>query len=132
LVLSALAGVYVGFGIVLIFAIGAPLLAANSPAAKLAMGASFGVALSLVVFAGGELFTGNNMVMTIGVLCGTASSRALAIVWLLSIIGNLAGSLGLAWLVARSGVLGGAPHLAVIEKTVATKMHLSFSELFLR
>ena len=132
LVLSALAGVYVGFGIVLIFAIGAPLLAAGSPAARLAMGASFGVALSLVVFAGAELFTGNNMVMTIGVLRGTTSSRALAAIWLLSFIGNLAGSLALAWLVARSGVLGSAPHLAVVEKTVAAKMGLSFSELFLR
>ena len=132
LVLSALAGVYVGFGIVLIFAIGAPLLAAGSPAAKLAMGASFGVALSLVVFAGAELFTGNNMVMTVGVLRGTTSSRALAAIWLLSFVGNLAGSLALAWLVARSGVLGSAPHLAVVEKTVAAKMGLSFSELFLR
>src|SRR5579883_1422300 len=67
-VLSMLAGVYIGFGIVLIFAIGAPLLAANSPAAKLAMGASFGIALSLVIIAGSELFTGNNMVMAIGLL----------------------------------------------------------------
>src|SRR6185503_15129155 len=67
-VLSALAGAYVGFGIVLIFAIGAPLSAAGSPFVKTVMGASFGVALSLVVFAGSELFTGNNMVMTVGAL----------------------------------------------------------------
>src|SRR5918911_2753745 len=81
LILSMLAGIYVGFGIVLIFAIGAPLLAAGSPAAKLAMGASFGIALSLVVFAGAELFTGNNMVMTIGALRRTASPGALSAIW---------------------------------------------------
>ena len=131
-IVSMLAGVYVGFGIVLIFAIGAPLLAAGSPAAKLAMGASFGIALSLVVFAGAELFTGNNMVMTIGVLRRTASSRALALVWLLSFAGNLVGSLALAWLVAESGVLGGAPHLEVVQKTVAAKMSLPFATLFWR
>jgi nitrite transporter NirC len=131
-VLSLLAGVYVGFGIVLIFAIGAPLMAAGSPAAKLAMGASFGVALSLVVFAGAELFTGNNMVMTIGALRRTASPGALTAIWVVSFAGNLIGSLALAWLVARSGVLGGAPHLEVIQKTVATKMSLPFATLFWR
>src|SRR6476660_10623228 len=69
-VLSALAGVYVGFGIVLIFAIGAPLSAAGSPLTKTVMGASFGIALSLVIFAGSGLFTGNNLFMTVGVLTG--------------------------------------------------------------
>jgi nitrite transporter NirC len=132
LLLSMLAGIYVGFGIVLIFAIGAPLLAANSPIAKLAMGASFGIALSLVIFAGSELFTGNNMVMTVGVLRRSVSPAGLLAVWLVSFAGNLIGSLALAWLVAKSGALGGAPHLAVIEKTVATKMTLPSGQLFVR
>lgn len=131
-VLSMLAGIYVGFGIVLIFAIGAPLTAANSPAAKLAMGASFGIALSLVIIAGSELFTGNNMVMAIGLLRRTVSPWAVGAVWLVSFAGNLAGSLALAWLVARSGVLGAQPHLGVIEKTVTAKMTLSFGTLFYR
>ncbi|HTE86206.1 MAG TPA: formate/nitrite transporter family protein [Dehalococcoidia bacterium] len=132
LILSAMAGIYVGFGIVLIFAIGAPFLAANSPAAKLAMGASFGIALSLVIVAGAELFTGNNMVMTIGVLRRTSSPIALTAVWLVSFIGNLIGSLALAWLVAKSGVFAAAPHQAIIERTVATKMALPFGALFFR
>lgn len=131
-VLSLLAGIYVGFGIVLIFAVGAPLLAAGSATAKLAMGASFGIALSLVVFAGAELFTGNNMVMTIGLLRRSVSSRALVAIWLVSFVGNLVGSLALAWLVARSGVLAGAPHREVIEKVVAAKMNLAFTPLFVR
>ena len=132
LILSMLAGIYVGFGIVLIFALGAPLLAANSPAAKLAMGASFGIALSLVIVAGSELFTGNNMVMAIGLLRRTVSPWAVGGVWLVSFAGNLAGSLALAWLVVRSGVLGAQPHLGVIEKTVTAKMALSFGTLFYR
>ena len=132
LILSAMAGIYVGFGIVLIFAIGAPFLATNSPAAKIAMGASFGIALSLVIMAGSELFTGNNMVMTIGMMRRTASPAALLAIWVVSFIGNLLGSLALAWLVAKSGVFASAPHLAVIEKTVATKMNLPFGALFFR
>jgi nitrite transporter len=132
LVLALLAGTYIGFGIVLIFAIGAPLLAANSPAAKLAMGASFGIALALVIFAGSELFTGNTMVMTIGLLRGRSSPLDLALVWLFSFAGNLLGGLLLAWIVARTGVLGAAPHLAVIQSAVAAKMHLSFGVAFWR
>jgi nitrite transporter len=131
-ILSALAGVYVGFGIVLIFAIGAPLLAINSPVAKLAMGASFGIALSLVIIAGAELFTGNNMIMTIGVLRRTSSPLSLIAIWVVSFVGNLVGSLALAWLVAKSGIFAAAPHQAIIEKTVASKMGLSSSALFFR
>ena len=65
---SALAGIYVGFGILLIFTIGGLLSQAASPATKIIMGVSFGIALSLVIMAGSELFTGNNMTMTIGSL----------------------------------------------------------------
>lgn len=61
--LSMLAGAYIGFGILLIFTIGG--LLNGNPATKLVMGLSFGVALSLVVIAGGELFTGNTMVMSL-------------------------------------------------------------------
>src|ERR671936_640585 len=104
-VLSALAGVYVGFGIVLIFAIGAPLSAANSPLTKAVMGASFGIALSLVIFAGSELFTGNNLFMTLGVLTGRSRLADLSLLWLLSFAGNLAGSLLLAFLIVQAGVL---------------------------
>ncbi len=39
----------------LAFTIGGILDSANSPSTKIIMGASFGVALSLVVFAGSEL-----------------------------------------------------------------------------
>jgi nitrite transporter len=132
MILAAMAGIYVGFGIVLIFAVGAPFLATGSPAAKLVMGASFGIALSLVIIAGSELFTGNNMVMTIGVLRRTATPMGLAGIWVFSFLGNLLGALLLAWLVAKSGVLAGAPHRAVIEATAATKMNLPFGVLFYR
>lgn len=69
--LSMLAGAYIGFGILLIFTIGG--LLNGNPATKLVMGLSFGVALSLVVIAGGELFTGNTMVMSSGVMEGKVS-----------------------------------------------------------
>ena len=59
---SMMAGIYVGFGILLIFSIGSALDPSVRP---LAMGASFGLALILVVFAGSDLFTGHTMSMTL-------------------------------------------------------------------
>ena len=132
LVLSTLAGAYVGLGIVLIFAIGAPLQAAGSGATKAVMGASFGVALTLVIFAGSELFTGNNLVMTVGALSRTVSAGALAKVWALSFVGNLAGSALLALATAASGVLGKAPAKEFVLGIVAAKMSAPALDLFFR
>ena len=67
-----------------------PLQAAGSGATRAVMGASFGVALTLVIFAGSELFTGNNLMMTVGVLSRTVTGGALARVWIASFAGNLA------------------------------------------
>jgi nitrite transporter NirC len=132
LILSALAGAYVGLGITLIFAIGAPLAAAQSPFLKLVMGASFGVALTLVIFAGSELFTGNAMVMAIGSLTGRVSWSQLASLWAWSYVGNLVGALVLAFLVAQSGALAGEPQRMFVESVASLKMHLSFGEAFTR
>ncbi|HEX2033697.1 MAG TPA: formate/nitrite transporter family protein [Chloroflexota bacterium] len=132
LVLSALAGMYVGAGIVLIFAIGAPLSAASSPFTKAVMGASFGIALSLIVFAGAELFTGNNLILTVGVLTGRTGVADLGRLWLLCFAGNLLGSVLLGWLVVQSGVLSGDPQRTFVLNTVATKMTLPFWPLFAR
>ena len=66
LLLSMLAGMFVGLGILLIFTIGGLLSSAGFAGTKIVMGISFGIALSLVIMAGSELFTGNNFVMTIG------------------------------------------------------------------
>src|SRR5690242_10164689 len=132
LILSALAGVYLAFGITLIFSVGAPFAAEGAAAMKLVMGASFGIALSLVIFAGSELFTGNNMVCAIGVLDGAISWSTLGRLWLFSLAGNLIGSVALAWLVVESGVLSHAPQSDLLMKVATTKMTLSGGELLAR
>ena len=131
-VLAALAGVYLGFGITLIFSIGAPFAAEGSAALKLVMGVSFGIALTLVLFAGSELFTGNNMVGVIGALAGEITWSQVGALFLWSLIGNVIGSLGVAWLVAQSGVVSAAPQAALLQKVAGIKMSLPAWELFLR
>jgi nitrite transporter NirC len=124
---SMLAGIYVGLGIILIFSVGAPFAAAGSPAVKLVMGASFTIALTLVVFAGSELFTGNTMYLTFSCLGRQTRIRDLLAIWSVSWIGNLAGSLALAWLVVVSGSIDHA--FPMIGNVTAVKMSVTPTEL---
>ncbi|MBU3177457.1 formate/nitrite transporter family protein [Clostridium estertheticum] len=128
---SALAGIYVGFGILLIFTIGGLLSQATSPATKIMMGASFGIALSLVIMAGSELFTGNNMTMTIGSLEKKVSWLDSTNIWIYSFIGNFVGSVALAAMFVGAGLAKGST-AAFILKTSQLKMAAPSIELFLK
>ncbi len=87
---ALMAGAYLGMGIVLVFTLGGLL----DPAVRiLVMGASFGIALTLIIFAGAELFTGHTMYMTIGWLQGTVTKNDLFKAFGASWVGNLAGAL---------------------------------------
>lgn len=100
---TLMAGAYVGIGIILIFSIGQY---ADPSARNLIMGASFGIALTLVVFAGSDLFTGHTMYATFGRLTGTCSTVDLIKSWLATWSGNLVGSIFIASLFVIGG--GGA------------------------
>jgi nitrite transporter NirC len=102
---SMLAGAFVGFGVLLAFTLGGVL--AGSPFTKLLMGCSFSVALSLVVMAGGELFTGNNFVMAVGVMKKTVTAVQCLKVWCVCYVGNLVGSVVLAAVFVGCGLATG-------------------------
>lgn len=131
LISSALAGLYVGLGIMLIFTIGGLLTESNSQVTKIVMGASFGVALSLVVFAGAELFTGNNFVMTVGLVKKSVGIMDSLKIWIASFTGNLLGSILGGYLFVMAGLAKG-PVGDFIVKTTSIKMNLSSNELFAR
>ncbi len=135
---SMLAGMYVGASIVLIFTVGGALAGeATRPFQRLLMGICFGGALTLVIFAGSELFTGSNLVLTLGVLKRKATVRDLADNWVLTWLGNLAGSVLLAWMVANTGLLDGdnkafAGINEFIYRVFAAKTTPPAQQLFLR
>jgi nitrite transporter NirC len=132
IVRSMLAGMYVGAAIVLIFTIGA-FLAKDSPGlVKLTMGVCFGGALTIVIFSGSELFTGSNLVVTLGVLSRRATAKELASNWIWTWIGNLLGSVLLALIVWRSGVIDADPVKSFILKISQAKMTMPAEQLLWR
>mgnify|MGYP006275064185 CR=1 FL=1 len=130
--LAMLAGMYVGIGIILVFSIGAPFMEAGSPAVRILLGISFGVALTLVIFAGAELFTGNNMIITIGWLEKRVSWKDGLVIWFWSYLGNLAGSILIAWLFYQTGHVSEAPLSDFVLRSTQGKMNAPFVHLFFR
>ncbi len=104
LILTMMAGFFVGFGIILIFTIGGLLEPAGFVGTKMIMGVTFGIALSLVLMAGADLFTSNNMIMTIGTLSKKTTWLETIQIWTFSYDGNLAGSILVAVLFFYSGL----------------------------
>lgn len=129
---SMLAGMYVGAAIVLIFTVGGLLSKAAPGTERILMGVCFGGALTIVVFAGSELFTGSNLVLTLGVFTGKSSWRDLIANWVWTWVGNLAGSVLLAVIVVRSGLLNADPINAFVLKLVDMKMNIPPEQLVLR
>lgn len=129
LLLSLLAGFFVGLGIILIFTIGGTV--GDVPYRRTLMGMSFGIALSLVIMAGSELFTGNNLVLTIGAMDGKVSWTDVLRIWGYSWIGNWAGSILVAVLYAQTGLTKG-PVGEFMAAASAAKMTAGPSELFFR
>lgn len=128
---SGLAGAYVGIAVVLLISVSAPLAASANPATKLVQAAVFGVALTLVVFAGAELFTGNAMVMLQGLRERTVSAGQVAAVWGSSLLGNLLGSLALVGVVHGGGTLTG-PGADLVATVTAAKSATAGPQLFWR
>src|SRR5262245_52403470 len=132
---SMMAGMYVGAAIFLIFTVGGSLAKDSPGIVRLLMGVCFGGALTIVVFAGSELFTGSNLVLTLGVLTRRATMADLLANWMLTWVGNLTGSLLLAVMVVRAGLLDSETYEAInafVLKVVANKMNLPAEQLFLR
>lgn len=90
---AMVAGMFIAFGGFVTFTVGGVLTAAGSTITKVVMGISFASALSLVVMAGAELFTGNNFVMASASFAKEVSWAETVKLWVVCYVGNLAGSL---------------------------------------
>jgi formate/nitrite transporter len=133
-VLGILAGAYIGFGGLLATSVTFDLAArAGIGVQKIVAGSAFSLGLILVVIAGAELFTGNNLmvssVMTKGISLKTMFQR-----WSLVYAANFAGAIVLALIFYFSG-LWKTGNAALGQTAVAIacgKVSMSFNEALFR
>lgn len=104
LVLGILAGIFISLGAV--GAITMSTLIHDKGIASLVAASVFPVGLMLVLIAGGELFTGNNL-MTLGLLNGEYTLKEMLRNWGLVYLGNFIGALMMAVLIYYSGLFTG-------------------------
>ncbi|GAB6904938.1 Protein with response regulator receiver domain [Desulfosarcina cetonica] len=133
-VLGVMAGAYIGFGGLFSASVTfdmAPALGIGLK--KLVTGAAFSLGLMLVVIAGAELFTGNNLMVS-SVITGRTTWRKVLAKWGLVYGANFIGSILLALLFYASGLwkTGNGALGLVALKTAYAKVHLSTGEAFVR
>lgn len=133
LILGILAGAFIAFA-----AEGSNMAAFNLLArsetyglGRVLAGAVFGTGLMLVVLAGGELFTGNTMILA------AVCEKKVTVVrmlrnWIIVYSGNLIGSILIAYMMVHSGLFssGGEMLGAITVKTAVYKVGLDFTKAF--
>ncbi|MFH1778093.1 MAG: formate/nitrite transporter family protein [Candidatus Omnitrophota bacterium] len=133
-VLGILAGVYIGFGAALATLIGHDLAKyVGLGFAKFITGAVFSVGLMLVVIAGAELFTGNNL-MLMSVLDKKAPLKKMIGKWAVVYAANFIGAIFIAYLYYQTN-LWKAGDMAVglsALKIANAKVNLTFTEAITR
>lgn len=132
LALGALGGAFVAFGS-LFFLVVITNSGLGYGIERLIGGAAFSLGLILVVIAGAELFTGNNLVVIAWADRKIGLGRLLRN-WGLVYIANFAGALLIVIMVVFSGVLDGAGGAVgeTASRVAVAKIELSFSEAFFR
>jgi len=127
---TMMAGAYVGIGVILILTLGNEVEISSQ---KLIMGCFFGITLTLIVFAGAELFSGHTMYMTFGYFYKKVDALTVIKDWIICWYGNLFGAFMLASLFVLGGGGGWMNDSTSLVHTLAyTKMNSSIVELIAR
>lgn len=132
LILSMMAGAFISFG-AMYYTVAMTHPSEAYGAAKLLGGLAFSLGFILVVIAGGELFTGNNLIVMAWAKRRITLMRLLKN-WGLVYFGNALGALITVYLVFASGFLDGGHHTvgAAALKIGLAKVDLTTSEAFVR
>ena len=127
---TMMAGAYVGIGLILILTLGNE---AEDASRKLIMGCFFGITLTLIIFAGAELFSGHIMYMTFGFFYRKVTAITVIKDWIICWYGNLFGAMLLSILFVAGGA--GAwidDPTSLVHTTASAKMNSSIIELVAR
>ena len=132
ILLGILAGIFIGFGAHANIVVSQTIGAFDIGLAKFLGAAVFPVGLMLVVVAGAELFTGNNL-MTLALFDKKITLKQMLKNWSLVYIGNVIGSILLAYIVVKADLY--KPDTALANKALSisqSKISLTIQGAILR
>lgn len=129
--LAIFAGVFIGFGSHGYLTVTQTLGNIDIGLSKLIGASVFPVGLMLVLMAGAELFTGNNL-MTIALIDKKISFKALSKNWIIVYIGNFLGSILLAYAIYKAGLYKSENIKNLAISVGKSKVSLSFYEALIR
>lgn len=129
---AMLASMFIGFGVIVAFKSGGAFYNEHSPLAYPMAALTFGSAIILISYGGGDLFTGNTFYFTIAALRRKLAWPTVARMWLLCYIGNVLGAFAFALLIWSTGLFSDASVNGFLLSVVEKKLHASTFELFFR
>lgn len=127
---AALAGVYIGFVIVLCFKAGNFFHMTQSPATYLVASMFFGIALVLITYGSAELFTGNTMYFTVATLRKETTIVDTIKNWFACYAGNFVGAIFFALLFYATGIFEHIDNGHFLNTVTEAKMNTETTQLF--
>lgn len=129
---AMLASGFIGFGVVVAFKAGNLFYIEHSPIAYPIAALTFGVAIILIAYGGGDLFTGNTFYFTYTALQGKMSWIKVIQMWIATYGGNLIGALLFAGFIFLTGLFASPTVNGFLMSVAETKMNTPIVELFFR
>ncbi|WP_430510475.1 formate/nitrite transporter family protein [Gottfriedia solisilvae] len=129
---ASMASMFIGFGVIVAFKSGNFFYVVHSPFAYPMAAFTFGVAILLIAYGGGDLFTGNTFYFTYSAIRKKMKWSEVFLLWLLSYLGNIIGAACFALLIYLTGLFNDASVNSYLLSVVEKKMHVPTGQLFFR
>lgn len=129
---SVIAGMFIGFGVIAAYKTGNFFYLEDSPLAYPVAALTFGAAIILVAYGGGDLFTGNTFYFTYAALKKKIRWPDVLRIWTASYFGNLVGAVLFALLVLGTGLFDDGSANGFLLSAAEKKMNAPVMELFFR
>lgn len=129
---AMLASMFIGFGVIVAFKSGNYFYVEHSPFTYPMAAITFGAAIILIAYGGGDLFTGNTFYYTYAALRKRLKWGDVTKLWVFSYFGNILGAGAFALLIYLTGLFADASVNSFLLSVVEHKMATPVTELFFR
>lgn len=129
---SMLASMFIGFGVIVAFKTGNFFYLEQSPFTYPIAAVTFGGAIILIVYGGGDLFTGNTFYYTFAALRKKMRWFDVLRLWIFSYTGNIMGAVLFAGLIFSTGLFKDPSVNSFLLNAADHKMNTPMPELFFR